>query len=985
MVKKLRRAFTIVELVIVIAVIAILAAVLIPTFTSLIQKANVSNDTSLCRNLNTELAMDESENGKPESMKEVLAVLEKAGYKIDTLSPTANGYYYVWDKISNQILLVDENFTVEYSSKTYDVDNKEFWLAVGKEDTVSFALGEENIDGILFTSDYSGELDITRSLAVDTLDGAVINIVNINSSEALTAEVGGEVLTLNINAPSGEVTHTGSVKNVTITAVAPDSYVEKGSVTEVLSITTGHLKIEDGAKIERVVFPAAANNVRMTNAGTVALTEVEEGAQSVTIENSGSMGVFNNQTGETITITGNQPDANLDVSNLKTLPEVLGLAASGTAAEPAPATSYTISENVYIQLSEDFYFGAKTSSNTGVIIINQNVNAVIDLNGYDIMVTNHVYNSSNAYGGFIENRGTLSIIDTSDTGSGGIRVDACGEYAATIKNYGNLYLRGGSILMTGNGRVIQNMDNGEGNPLAYCEITKFDITVKSTLKGSGTNAGVVVDLINGTMKIGEQGKDNSLINFTTNNASVFHLRNNGKIDIYSGTFNATNSSVVYFSDTDSIFTVYGGAFSNNMADYFGDVSASGEVFTSYVEESSGFYVVEQVALVQKTVSSFADLKFYSESNGSSYVLKLQNSITLTENLTLNYGSRLEIPAGITLTIPENIIFTANGIVNCLGNIIVEENTEQGTSGVINQLDHILGNNPFSWVEGQSEYIIDTPFDLQMLAYSVNELEWVYLGVKIQLVNDLDLQGIIVPSIGQNAIPFIGGEFDGQGHTISNLSTITYKGNSGLFAWVAGVYLHDFTLENANIFGVGQVGGVVGCVSGGTLTLESTQIDLSCSYFENINFNGTVSAPGRNMFCAGIVGLIDDAEVYFINLNISGKISGSMNVGSIFGSASGNIKPVYIQNCVNSASVNAAGSIGMIFGFGYTKGNIYYQAFENSGEMYIDNVKTDARLKGACTASEVIEITEGEMLVIDEVGITWNEETNSWTGVTVSVA
>lgn len=985
MVKKLRRAFTIVELVIVIAVIAILAAVLIPTFTSLIQKANVSNDTSLCRNLNTELAMDESENGKPESMKEVLAVLEKAGYKIDTLSPTANGYYYVWDKISNQILLVDENFTVEYSSKTYDVDNKEFWLAVGKEDTVSFALGEENIDGILFTSDYSGELDITRSLAVDTLDGAVINIVNINSSEALTAEVGGEVLTLNINAPSGEVTHTGSVKNVTITAVAPDSYVEKGSVTEVLSITTGHLKIEDGAKIERVVFPAAANNVRMTNAGTVALTEVEEGAQSVTIENSGSMGVFNNQTGETITITGNQPDANLDVSNLKTLPEVLGLAASGTAAEPAPATSYTISENVYIQLSEDFYFGAKTSSNTGVIIINQNVNAVIDLNGYDIMVTNHVYNSSNAYGGFIENRGTLSIIDTSDTGSGGIRVDACGEYAATIKNYGNLYLRGGSILMTGNGRVIQNMDNGEGNPLAYCEITKFDITVKSTLKGSGTNAGVVVDLINGTMKIGEQGKDNSLINFTTNNASVFHLRNNGKIDIYSGTFNATNSSVVYFSDTDSIFTVYGGAFSNNMADYFGDVSASGEVFTSYVEESSGFYVVEQVALVQKTVSSFADLKFYSESNGSSYVLKLQNSITLTENLTLNYGSRLEIPAGITLTIPENIIFTANGIVNCLGNIIVEENTEQGTSGVINQLDHILGNNPFSWVEGQSEYIIDTPFDLQMLAYSVNELEWVYLGVKIQLVNDLDLQGIIVPSIGQNAIPFIGGEFDGQGHTISNLSTITYKGNSGLFAWVAGVYLHDFSLENANMYGVGQVGGVVGCVSGGSLSVDSNEIDLSCSYFENISFSGTVQTPGRNMFCGGIVGSVNGAEAYFINLTVAGTVNGSMNVGSIFGTATGNSKPIYIQNCTNSATIKAAGSVGIIFGFGHTKGNIYYQNFENSGERYVNNVKTDAQLKGACTANEVIEITEGEMLVIDKAGITWNEDTNSWTGVTVSVA
>ena len=39
--KKLRKAFTITELVIVIAVIAILAAVLIPTFTAVIEKANM--------------------------------------------------------------------------------------------------------------------------------------------------------------------------------------------------------------------------------------------------------------------------------------------------------------------------------------------------------------------------------------------------------------------------------------------------------------------------------------------------------------------------------------------------------------------------------------------------------------------------------------------------------------------------------------------------------------------------------------------------------------------------------------------------------------------------------------------------------------------------------------------------------------------------------------------------------------------------------
>lgn len=47
-----KRGFTIVELVIVIAIIAILAAVLIPTFSSLVQSAQMASDTSLITNLN---------------------------------------------------------------------------------------------------------------------------------------------------------------------------------------------------------------------------------------------------------------------------------------------------------------------------------------------------------------------------------------------------------------------------------------------------------------------------------------------------------------------------------------------------------------------------------------------------------------------------------------------------------------------------------------------------------------------------------------------------------------------------------------------------------------------------------------------------------------------------------------------------------------------------------------------------------------------
>ena len=53
--KNKRRGFTIVELVIVIAVIAILAAVLIPTYVNLVKKANEAKAQAEAKNLVTEM------------------------------------------------------------------------------------------------------------------------------------------------------------------------------------------------------------------------------------------------------------------------------------------------------------------------------------------------------------------------------------------------------------------------------------------------------------------------------------------------------------------------------------------------------------------------------------------------------------------------------------------------------------------------------------------------------------------------------------------------------------------------------------------------------------------------------------------------------------------------------------------------------------------------------------------------------------------
>ena len=102
-----KKGFTIVELVIVIAVIAILAAVLIPTFANLIKKANLSSDQVAIRNMNTILAAETAADGKPATLGELRAMLTKNGYAAKVTPATAD-YQYYWDTQDNLIILVDK-------------------------------------------------------------------------------------------------------------------------------------------------------------------------------------------------------------------------------------------------------------------------------------------------------------------------------------------------------------------------------------------------------------------------------------------------------------------------------------------------------------------------------------------------------------------------------------------------------------------------------------------------------------------------------------------------------------------------------------------------------------------------------------------------------------------------------------------------------------------------------------------------------------
>ena len=261
--KNNKKGFTIVELVIVIAVIAILAAVLIPTFSSIIKKAKISNDTVLAKNLTTAIAT-ESITSKPTSMEEVVTKLYNAGFVLENLSPTTEDYFYGWDSKNNQIILISDECSVVYESATSTP------VDVYVTTTGDFAQKLANAGYSLYLTTDATEVKTNNFINVDT-GNSKLGTLEMTATNDGEVTLKGKIKNVKVKNPNGSVKQYASSETLSIEDIKVGSYHVYGEIKTV-TLKKGKLVVEQLGKIEtlKVADDIVADiSAKVENKGTI--------------------------------------------------------------------------------------------------------------------------------------------------------------------------------------------------------------------------------------------------------------------------------------------------------------------------------------------------------------------------------------------------------------------------------------------------------------------------------------------------------------------------------------------------------------------------------------------------------------------------------------------------------------------------------------------------------------------------------------------
>lgn len=235
--KRIKKGFTVIELIITIIVVAVLAAVLIPSFTGFASSSKLTGDKVLVNNLNNAITIyKQSSRRKIRTMHDAVLAVKRGGYTLDKLVTTSdqdlvfsvNDYKF---HLSGDIEAGKEYecFKIYSSMPNYTSESKT-WSIYASENFEQKTISNLNVG---FDVGYNQDIE---------------DITYIGSKHVLINTYEGK---LSINTLTGGVSHFGNASVVDILEVSNNSYFEEGK-TDFIRLAKGRAVITPSSNVNGI-------------------------------------------------------------------------------------------------------------------------------------------------------------------------------------------------------------------------------------------------------------------------------------------------------------------------------------------------------------------------------------------------------------------------------------------------------------------------------------------------------------------------------------------------------------------------------------------------------------------------------------------------------------------------------------------------------------------------------------------------------------
>ena len=165
-------------------------------------------------------------------------------------------------------------------------------------------------------------------------------------------------------------------------------------------------------------------------------------------------------------------------------------------------------------------------------------------------------------------------------------------------------------------------------------------------------------------------------------------------------------------------------------------------------------------------------------------------------------------------------------------------------------------------DANGNYLISNANELVYFAKSVNVDGETYADKTVKLTADIDLAGKLWIPVGQTQVSSFQGTFDGQGHTIKNM-TVNYTGTNsnyacGLFGWIelhngAPIVIQNVKFDNANVTGIKYTGVVAGYANGASgAEIKNCVVTNSTVTSNSKNAGGIIGYMGKGVLTGNTV-------------------------------------------------------------------------------------------------------------------------------------